>query len=67
MEYIIEGFKRLWTKPQEDLEGYLLMSDKDKSLFFIKDNDKCWKTMWIDNTVKVNKPTEPVESLFTKH
>ena len=70
MEYIIEGLKRLWTKPQdrpEVLEGYLLMTDnkQNKSLFFIKDNNKCWKTKWIDNTTKVNKPSTQMESIFT--
>ncbi len=69
MEYIIEGVKQLWTKPQEDLEGYLLMSNnkQNKSLFFIKDNDKCWKTKWFDNSININKPSEPIESIFTKH
>lgn len=68
MDYI-ESFKRLWSKPQDSLEGYLLMSDtkQNKSLFFVKYNDKCWKTTWLDNSIKVNKPSESMESLFTKH
>jgi hypothetical protein len=69
MEYIIEGFKKICAKPQDSLEGYLLMSDnkQNKSLFFVKDNDKCWKTTWLDNSIKVNKPSESIETVFTKH
>ena len=69
MDYIIEGLKQIWTKSEDSLEGYLLMSDtkQNKSLFFVKDNDKCWKTKWLDSSTKVNKPSEPMETLFTKH
>jgi hypothetical protein len=66
MEYIIEGFKRLWAKPTDEVEGYHLMSDnkQNKSLIFVKDSDKCWRTKWLDNKIKVNTPAEPLQSLF---
>ena len=66
MEYIIEGFKRLWAKQTNEVEGYHLMSDdkQNKSLIVIKDSDKCWRTAWLDNSVKVNKPVEPLQSIF---
>ena len=65
MEYIIEGIKRLWAKPIE-VEGYHLMSDnkQNKSLIFVKDSDKCWRTKWLDNNIKINTPAEPLQSLF---
>jgi hypothetical protein len=66
MEYILEGLRRLWVKPSDEVEGYHLMSDdkQNKSLVFVKDSDTCWKTKWIDSSIKVNKPDEPLQTIF---
>ncbi len=67
MEYLLEGLKRLWVKPSDEVEGYYLMSDdkQNKSLVFVKDSDKCWKTKWLDSSIKINKPAEPLQTIFT--
>jgi len=51
-----------------DITGYVLMSDSDKnkSLVLVKENDKYWKTQWIENNKIVNSlPSNKLETVFS--
>lgn len=66
MEYIINKIKSMWSTTNKDIDGYFLMEDNktNKSLVLVKNNEKSWKTEWIDKSITVNKPDKNLNTIF---
>jgi hypothetical protein len=73
MELLINGlitkFKGLMIKgsKKETAEGYLLKTDNvnKKSLLLVKENEKCWKTKWFnDSEYTYTILPGPISSIF---
>ncbi len=68
--YLIDKLKSVLISDDttNDITGYVLMndSDKNKSLVLVKENDKYWKTKWVENSKITNElPSNKLETVFS--
>jgi hypothetical protein len=58
---LTKKFKKVMgNKKKIEIEGYLLMNDLTNNTFLvlIKDNERCWRTVWYSNDKYIHKQTE---------
>ncbi len=64
--YLIDKLKSVLISQdtKDDVTGYVLMNDNNsKTLVLVKENDKYWKTKWVENAKIISEP--PYKKLDT--
>jgi hypothetical protein len=74
LSYLIDKLKSVLISEgtQDDITGYVLMNNNNnnnnnnKSLVLVKENDKYWKTKWIENSKITNElPAKNLDTVFS--
>ncbi len=46
--------------------GYVLQTNNNTKLVLVKEDDRCWKTKWVDIYEKIQTPTESINRIFNR-
>ncbi len=70
LSYLIDKLKSVIISQdtEDDITGYVLMNNNDnvKSLVLVKENDKYWKTKWIESSKITNElPAKNLDTVFS--
>jgi hypothetical protein len=69
LDYLIDKIKSVLIThdTQDNITGYVLMNGNNaKSLVLVKENDKYWKTKWVENTTIINEPpSKKLDTIFS--
>ncbi len=65
MEQISNGVSEM-SIGAESIIGYVLQMNNNTKLVLVKENDRYWKTKWVDIYEKIQTPTESIDHIFNR-
>jgi hypothetical protein len=66
MESISQGVSQMNISCAESIIGYVLQTNNNTKLVLVKENDRYWKTKWVDIYEKIQTPTESIDHIFNR-